>query len=65
MRRRDIRAERKASEEARWAGAGPLEHDGYWCVVCARFLPEDEWGVIVHDAIPHPSMTFDDEERPQ
>jgi hypothetical protein len=37
---------------------------GYWCVVCGRFLP-DEDGVIVHDNVPHPEMTFDEEERPQ
>jgi hypothetical protein len=40
--------------------------DGYWCVVCGRFLPADECGVIVHDNVPHPEdMTFDEEERPQ
>ncbi len=37
---------------------------GYWCVVCGRFLPSDD-GVIVHDDVPHPDMTFDEEERPQ
>lgn len=41
------------------------DDEGYWCVVCGRFLPSDE-GVIVHDDVPHPSdMTFDDEETPQ
>ncbi len=65
MRRRDIRAERRAHEEARWAGFTPPEREGYWCVVCGRLLPEDEVGVIVHDAIPHPPMTFDEEKRPQ
>lgn len=30
MRRRDIRAERKASESARWAGFGPLEQAQDW-----------------------------------
>ena len=40
--------------------------DGYWCLVCGRFLPADEDGVIVHDNVPHPEdMTFDEEERPQ
>ena len=40
--------------------------DGYWCVVCGRFLPADECGVIVHDNVPHPEdMTFDEEEMPQ
>lgn len=40
--------------------------DGYYCVVCGRFLRADEYGVIVHDAVPHPeSMAFDEEEKPQ
>ena len=38
---------------------------GYWCVVCGRHLPADEDGVIVHDNVLHPDMTFDEEERPQ
>ena len=38
--------------------------DGYWCVVCGRYLPDDD-GVVVHDDVPHPDMTFDEEERPQ
>lgn len=39
---------------------------GYWCVVCGRLLPADEFGVIVHDAVQHPEgMTFDEEGRPQ
>jgi hypothetical protein len=39
---------------------------GYYCVVCGRFLPADEHGVIVHDDIPHPpDMTFDEQENPQ
>ena len=39
---------------------------GYWCVVCGRYLPADEDGVIVHDDVPHQEeMTFDEEERPQ
>lgn len=43
----------------------PALQNGYWCVVCGRFLPARK-GVIVHDNIPHPPMmTFDDEERPQ
>lgn len=37
---------------------------GYWCVVCGRHLPDVD-GVIVHDDVPHPDMTFDEEERPQ
>lgn len=37
---------------------------GYWCVVCGRWLPADELGVIVHDPLPHPeTMTFDDDEK--
>ena len=40
--------------------------DGYYCVVCGKFIEADDDGVIVHDPIPHPgSMTFDDEEKPQ
>lgn len=43
-----------------------MENEGYYCVVCGRFLPADEHGVIVHDAVPHPpDMTFDEEENPQ
>ena len=42
------------------------DENGYWCVVCGRFLPADECGVVVHDDVPHPdNMTFDDEEHPQ
>lgn len=41
------------------------EVDGYYCIVCGRFLPEED-GLIVHDDVPHPAdMTFDDEENPQ
>lgn len=40
--------------------------EGYYCVVCGRFLPADDEGVIVHDDVPHPpEMTFDEEEKPQ
>lgn len=40
--------------------------DGYWCVVCGRFLTADDDGLIVHDNVPHPDeMTFDDEENMQ
>lgn len=39
---------------------------GYWCVVCMRYIPEDENGMLVHDKVPHPTlMTFDDDARPQ
>lgn len=42
------------------------ETDGYWCVVCGRFLPSDADGIIVHDPVPHPDgMAFDDDENPQ
>ena len=37
------------------------EPDGYWCVICQRFIEADEYGVIVHDDIDHGNMTFDDE----
>jgi len=41
------------------------ETDGYYCVVCGRFLPEED-DVIVHDDVPHPiDMDFGDEENPQ
>ncbi len=40
--------------------------DGYYCVVCGRFLEADEYGVIVHDAVLHPeTMTFNEDENPQ
>jgi len=41
------------------------DEEGYWCVVCGRFLPSDG-GVVVHDNVPHPiDMTFDEQENPQ
>lgn len=43
-----------------------LINDGYYCVVCGKFLPEDDLGVIVHDNVPHPEdMNFNEEENPQ
>jgi hypothetical protein len=40
--------------------------DGYWCVVCGRYLHADENDVIVHEDIPHPAnMKFDEEDNPQ
>ena len=40
--------------------------NGYWCVICGRFLPADEHGVIVHDDIEHPpEMDFGEEDNPQ
>lgn len=44
---------------------GSCEQLGYHCVVCGRWLPENEYGVIVHDNIPHPEMDFDEERSPQ
>lgn len=43
---------------------GVEENNGYWCVVCGRFLEADEIGVIMHDEVPHPdSMTFEETEQ--
>ena len=43
-----------------------MKKEGYWCVVCGRFLAADDTGVIVHDDVPHPeTMTFDEEDVPQ
>jgi hypothetical protein len=40
--------------------------DGYWCVICQRFIEADDDGLIVHDDIPHPNnMTFDEDNNPQ
>ena len=38
--------------------------DGYYCVVCGRYIEAVD-GVVVHDDVPHPDMAFDDEEKPQ
>lgn len=41
-------------------------NEGYYCVVCGKYLEADEYGVIVHDDVPHPeTMTFDEEDNPQ
>jgi len=41
------------------------EYDGYYCVICGKFI-EAVGGVIVHDDIPHPPlMDFDEESNPQ
>lgn len=46
-----------------WAGkakialakaGGEMNNEGYYCVVCGRFLEAEEEGVIVHDDVPHP-----------
>ncbi len=43
-----------------------MTDDGYYCVVCGRFLPTDKYGVIIHDNIPHPmDMDFSEEDNPQ
>lgn len=40
--------------------------EGYYCVVCGKFIEADEQGVIVHDDVPHPpDMDFNDEEKMQ
>ena len=42
-----------------------MEDNGYWCVVCGKFLPLID-GVIVHLDVPHPeNMDFNDEENEQ
>ncbi len=42
-----------------------VNEDGYWCVICGKFLQSND-GVIVHDDLPHPvTMNFDDEDKPQ
>lgn len=44
------------------SGLNMTETDGYWCVVCNRYIPEEN-GVIVHDDIIHPiDFVFYDEE---
>ena len=49
-----------------YCGGAPNFVDTYWCVVCQRELIADEYGVFVHENIPHPeSMTFDEEVNPQ
>jgi len=36
--------------------------NGYWCLVCGRYLLADKYGVVIHDNIPHPeNMTFEEE----
>ena len=39
--------------------------NGYWCVICMRFLPNID-GVITHDNVVHPDdMTFDEDRNEQ
>lgn len=46
--------------------AASVEMNGYWCVVCMRYVPVEEDGVMLHDDIPHPPlMTFDEDRFPQ
>jgi hypothetical protein len=40
--------------------------EGYYCVVCGRYIEANEDGVIVHDDVLHPpEMDFAEEEKPQ
>ena len=42
--------------------ARSVDMRGYWCVVCMRFVPIEEDGVMIHDNVVHPPlMTFDDD----
>lgn len=42
------------------------EDDGYWCVYCMRYIPADEYGVIIHDNVPHPiDFPANEEDHPQ
>ena len=55
-----------SSSSAELSAQGGTMTDGYYCVVCGRYLEADEDGVIVHDDVPHPvDMAFDEEEKPQ
>jgi hypothetical protein len=39
--------------------------NGYWCVVCMRFLLSVD-GVVTHDDVIHPNdMTFDEDKNEQ
>lgn len=39
--------------------------DGYWCVICQRYLPSVA-GVVVHDDVKHPEdMVFTRQETAQ
>ena len=52
----------RGKQIAEWADN--QNSDGYWCVICQRFIEADD-GLIVHDDIPHGDITFDEEVRPQ
>lgn len=56
-----------SSDEVMWEQmALPVQgdEDGVWCVVCGGFLPADEYGVVVHDPVPHPitMLIYDEDE---
>lgn len=54
------------TELAAVSGSWCTSMNGYWCVVCGKFLPADDDGFIVHDEVDHPAdMTFDDDKQPQ
>jgi hypothetical protein len=56
----------RGKQIAKWADNNMAKDNGYWCVICQRFIEANKDGLIVHDDITHPNnMTFDDEERPQ
>jgi len=39
---------------------------GFTTATCKKLLLADEFGVIVHDDIPHPpDMSFDEDKKPQ
>jgi len=39
--------------------------NGYWCVICMRFLPNID-GVVIHDDVLHPDdMTFNEDRNEQ
>lgn len=40
--------------------------EGYWCVICQKFLQKDEDGIIIHEDVEHPLlMDFCDDHHPQ
>lgn len=42
--------------------AASVDMKGYWCVVCMRFVPRENDGVLIHDDIEHPTtMTYDED----
>jgi len=64
----ELESQTQAKERLRRGEEHMIEvlKQGYHCIVCGRFLPADEYGVIVHDNIEHPQeIDFGDEEKPQ